>query len=289
MPPQPTSTTIPTGAIDTHAHVFEPGLPMLATRRYTPRYSATLANYLSLLDTHGLAGGVLIQPSFLGYDNHYLLDSLHRARGRCRGVVCLDPATPPAALRAMDAAGVAGMRLNLFGCEVPPLRDANWRALFSELNDLDWHVEVHCPASMLPRAMAPLLEYGCKLVIDHFGRPDGRPATDWEAMDYLCNSADSGRVWVKLSAAYRIWQAEGAAHSALSATQLLHAFSAQRLLWGSDWPHTEHELVGDVGLSLQYLSDWVPDVSERATILSDTPRLLFKFQGDIPCSHALAP
>jgi predicted TIM-barrel fold metal-dependent hydrolase len=285
----PSSPALPAGAVDTHAHVFEPELPMLAGRRYTPRYRATLENYLCLLDAHGLAAGVLVQPSFLGHDNHYLLDSLRRARGRCRGVVCLDPATPAATLRDMDAAGVAGMRLNLFGCEVPPLRDANWRALLAELNGLDWHVELHCPAGMLPSVMAPLLEYGCKLVVDHFGRPGGRPGADCPAMDYLCGTADSGRVWVKLSAGYRIWAESGTEQSARIAARLLRAFSAQRLLWGSDWPHTEHESAGDVGRALQHLSDWVPDASERATILSDTPRLLFKFQGDIPCAHVRTP
>jgi hypothetical protein len=59
--------------IDTHAHVFERGLPLANARRYAPGYDAPLSAYLAQLDAHGLSNGVLIQPSFLGTDNSYLL------------------------------------------------------------------------------------------------------------------------------------------------------------------------------------------------------------------------
>ncbi|GAB2887623.1 amidohydrolase family protein [Paralcaligenes ginsengisoli] len=267
----------PPGAIDAHAHVFGQGLPMAAKRRYTPDYSAGLERYLSLLQGHGLAGGVLIQPSFLGYDNRYLLDSLGQARGQCKGVVALDPATPPVVLREMAAAGVVGVRLNLFGQLLPAFQDPVWHSFLSCVNRLDWHVEVHCPNSQLPDVLAPLLARGCKLVVDHFGRPDYRLDVDPAALDYLCRTADTGRVWVKLSAPYRIWSEQTISQSGLAARRLLDAFSARRLLWGSDWPHTQHEAPSEFDRALQHLFDWVPNAQDRSAILADTPRLLFKY------------
>src|SRR5258708_29437500 len=42
-------------SVDTHAHVFERGLPMPDARRYAPDEDALLGTYLHHLDTHGMA------------------------------------------------------------------------------------------------------------------------------------------------------------------------------------------------------------------------------------------
>jgi len=62
--------------IDTHAHVFLKNLPLVPGHRYTITYDASLDQYLAMLDRHGMSNGVLIQPSFLGTDNRYLLSAL---------------------------------------------------------------------------------------------------------------------------------------------------------------------------------------------------------------------
>ncbi len=76
-----TSAALSTRAlrIDTHAHVFARGLPMADVRRYTPAYDVTVEEYLARLDAHGMSHGVLVQPSFLGSDNSYLLQAIARA------------------------------------------------------------------------------------------------------------------------------------------------------------------------------------------------------------------
>ena len=87
-PPQASATPLETRlqgpAIDTHAHVFRQGLALADTRRHTPDYDATLTQYLALLDAHGVARGVLVQPSFLGTDNSHLVAALRAAAG-CAG------------------------------------------------------------------------------------------------------------------------------------------------------------------------------------------------------------
>ncbi|TCT07387.1 putative TIM-barrel fold metal-dependent hydrolase [Paralcaligenes ureilyticus] len=268
---------MPPGAIDAHAHVFDRDLPMIAQRRYTPDYPAPLGRYLSLLHDHGLAGGVLVQPSFLGYDNRHLLRCLRQAKGLCKGVVALDPATPKAILHEMAHAGVVGARMNLFGQDLPGFQNETWRRFLSEARQLDWHIEVHCPVTQLPDVLPPLLAFDCKIVIDHFGRPDYESGIDLSTLDYLCGLAQTQRVWVKLSAAYRVWSEKTIAQSSLVAHRLLQAFSARRLVWGSDWPHTEHEASAGFDRALQHLADWIPQEEDRFAILVDTPRLLFQF------------
>ena len=60
---------------------------------------------------------------------------------------------------------------------------------------------------------------------------------------------------------------------------LLEAFGPDRLVWGSDWPHTNttQDRVTTYPQMRQALNDWVPDPAVRAKILVDTPTQLFKF------------
>lgn len=73
-----------------HAHVFARDLPLAGERRYAPHYDAPLALYLAQLDAHDIARGVLVQPSFLGADNRYLLAALSLERSRLRGIAVID-------------------------------------------------------------------------------------------------------------------------------------------------------------------------------------------------------
>ena len=57
----------------------------------------------------------------------------------------------------------------------------------------------------LPLAAQAVLDAGCALVVDHFGRPASAPASSDEGFAWLLDAAACGRVWVKLSAAYRNW------------------------------------------------------------------------------------
>ncbi len=266
-------------AIDSHAHVFVRGLPLAPHRRHAPDYDATLDAYAEHLRTNGVSHAVLVQPSFLGTDNSYFLDVLQRYPQRFRGVAVIDPSISDAELYRLAALGVVGMRLNLIGLALPDLREARWRALFERVNALGWHVEIHRDAVDLPMLIAPLLEQACTIVIDHFGRPDPAFGADDPGFRYLLTTAQCGRVWVKLSAAYR--SVEGETGTSLGQTltsALLDSFGAARLVWGSDWPHTQHQSLMDYGASRDALDRWIPDASLRTIVLRDSARALFRFE-----------
>jgi predicted TIM-barrel fold metal-dependent hydrolase len=266
--------------VDSHAHVFVRGLALATGRRYTPDYDAALEDYLALLRTHGLARGVLVQPSFLGTDNAYLLRVLRACPSALRGVVVVAPGVAQDTLRDMALAGVVGVRLNLMGRETPELDSAPWRALLERIADLGWHVEVHLPASRLHEVIPPLRAAGCPVVVDHFGRPDPATGIADPGFAYLLRQSDSGRVWVKLSGAYRNWREDDAAAAGREATrQLLDAYTAARLVWGSDWPHTEHRHIAYTRVR-RWLDEWIEDPVQQRAVLADTPARLFGFQDD---------
>ena len=272
---------MPVTAIDSHAHVFTRALPLAEPRRHAPDADATLATYLGLLDTHAVSHGVLVQPSFLGTDNSYLLAALRAAPERLRGVVVVDPEVADATLQEMADSGVCGIRLNLVGLALPDLSAARWQRLLARVNTRGWHVELHCESHRLALAAGPVLASGGRLVVDHFGRP-GTGAVNTDAgFAWLLSAASSGQVWVKLSAAYRNWPV--VTHDAHEAAQaLLAAFGPERLVWGSDWPHTQHRHLADYAAARAALNAWVPDPVTRRRILVDTPAQLFQFpSGDI--------
>ncbi|MEN5159282.1 amidohydrolase family protein [Achromobacter spanius] len=283
MPNQETAlpSPIPGAAVDTHAHVFHQGLALADTRRHTPDYDATLAEYLGLLDAHGMRHGVLVQPSFLGTDNSHLVQALRAAPARLRGVAVVARDITEPELQDLAGAGVVGIRLNLVGLDTPALQTPAWQALLARVNALGWHVEIHLQAARLDGVMPALLAAGCRIVVDHFGRPDPSLGVSDPGFQYLLRQADSGRVWVKLAAPYRNWAAAACAASGRLATQqLLDAYTPERLMWGSDWPHTEHRHLASYAAATQWLDAWIDDPAQRRAVLADTPLQLFQFKGD---------
>ena len=53
-------------------------------------FKPAFLDYLGRLRAHGFSHGVLVQPSFLGTDNRYLLSALQTVPGQLRGVVMLE-------------------------------------------------------------------------------------------------------------------------------------------------------------------------------------------------------
>lgn len=264
--------------IDTHAHVFTQGMRMIEGRRYTPAYDATIADYLAMLDDNGFSHGVLVQISFLGTDNSYLVEALRQEPARLRGIVVVEPDIAMEELCALDAVGVVGVRLNLIGLPNPPLASVEWQKYLRQLAALNWQVEVQAEAQRLPQLLPPLLGAGVRVVVDHFGRPDQTLGIVDPGFRYLLTLGKSRQVWVKLSGAYRNGpggRGEDIATSAAPA--LLGEFGAERLLWGSDWPHTCFEQPGATGMAREALELWIPSKADRHAILVESPRTLFRF------------
>lgn len=265
-------------AIDTHAHVFERGLPLANARRYAPTYDATLSSYLAQLDAHGVSHGVLIQPSFLGVDNSYLLAALKQAPQRLRGVAVIDPAAPDTLLTQMNTEGIVGIRLNLIGAADPQLKSPVWQAALARLHALGWHVELHVEARRLPALLQPLLEAQVNVVVDHFGRPDPALGVDDPGFAALLNAGRSRRVWVKISGAYRNGtNGRGEAIAQAAMPRLKDALGLDRLVWGSDWPHTQFEPQINYDKMWAFAGVLLPNAADRKQVLVDTPAQLFRF------------
>jgi predicted TIM-barrel fold metal-dependent hydrolase len=261
--------------IDTHAHVFHRGLTLAPGRRYAPEYDAPLELYLKQLDDNGMTNGVLVQPSFLGTDNSYLAQSLKAAAGRLRGIAVVDPAISPKEIAGLDRVGIVGIRLNLVGQPLPDLTASEWKALLANVKGADWQVEIQRGAADLAMLVPKLLDHGVRVVLDHYALPDPKLGVSDPAFAAILKLGASRDIWIKISAPYRNGP-HGEAFARQAYPLLRDAYGLDRLLWGSDWPHTQFEAGQTYARNRRFLDDLVTAPDERTKILAAaTP--LFRF------------
>lgn len=232
---------------DCHAHVFET-VVAVGRPRYLPRRPAPLTAWTALLDAHGLAGGVLVQPSFLGTDSRQLLAALGRLpAGRFAAVAVVELGVTAGALADLAEAGVRGLRWNLVeGAPLPDPDAPAVRRFLEQIGMAGLHLELHLEGPRLAGYLPRLAPRVWRLVIDHCGLPDAADPADDAGLRAIAAVAGKGRLWVKLSAPYR--SAAAAAH----VQSLLAALGPERLVWGSDWPWTRHESGRDYGQLLDF-------------------------------------
>ncbi len=261
--------------IDTHSHVFHGGLQLADSRRYAPGYDAPLDLYLQQLDDNGITHGVLVQPSFLGTDNSYLAQCVLAARGRLRGIAVVDPDVTPDDLSRLNDLGVVGLRLNLVGKPLPDFASPVWGGLLERAAKLQWQIEVQRAAIDLAALVPGLLSFGVDVVLDHYALPNAGTGAADPGFVALTKFGESRRLWVKVSAPYRI--GEDSNRIAREAYLLLRdSLGRDRLIWGSDWPHTRFESAQSYAKNLAAFAEIVADKDERTEILQN-PRGVFRF------------
>ena len=263
---------LPDDWIDCHFHVFHQPSSSSPDLRYTPSYGSSLADWEAATPSRLPRRGVLVQTSFLGIDNGQLLAELRQRPETLRGVAVIDPLTNTAELQALHWAGVRGIRLNLVGATARELDAVRLPdRLTGDLLALGWNVELHTDAGLLP-AVLGRIDPRLVVVLDHFGKPGGLRDDDatFRAVDARLD-AGSAAVHVKLSGAYRL----GGLDPRVLAQRWRDRLGSRRLLWGSDWPCTNHEDRADYAALLDALSDWLDDPAERRQVLIDNPLDLY--------------
>lgn len=287
-------TAVPRGACDCHVHVFEPRrFEYVLPRTYTPG-EASLDDLSAFLARLGLDRVVLVQPSSYGADNRCLLDALGRlGPHRARGIAVVDLAkVTPRELDELRAAGVRGLRLNL---EVRGERDA--KAASSALQrarqvvaGTGLAIQVYADIGLIEAVADDLATLGVPVLLDHFAGLRAERGTEQPGFAALMSLLRSGNAYVKLSAPYRASKQGPGFADVKPLAQALIGAAPNRMLWGSDWPHTgssssrsgdlsqvEPFRPEDAGRTLDLLTDWTPDAGIRRQILVDNPAALFGF------------
>ncbi|QWG11339.1 amidohydrolase family protein [Bradyrhizobium sediminis] len=273
----PPGFAVPANACDTHAHVIGPAdrFSLVANRSYTPP-PALEAAYLGMLDSLGMARGVLVQISVYGTDNRCMVESCKAHPDRLRGVAVVSPDVDDGELETLDAAGVRGIRINvLFGGGVAI---DEMERLAARVAPLGWHLQLLIDARNLPELGPRIAKLPVEVVIDHMGHMPMSAGVAHPGFQWMLRLLKDGKAWTKLSGAYRISQAGAPFHDTQPFAQALVSAAPERCLWGSDWPHVAVEgPMFNTGALLDLLPLWVPEETVRKRILVDNPARLYGF------------
>lgn len=233
------------GLVDCHFHVIAPPdrHPMLASRSYTPA-PASLGDWQDTLRPCGVTHGVVVQPSFYGTDNRVLVAALQEGGGRLVGIAAVAADVSDMELDGLVAAGVRGVRMAHFepgdaralGGFVP---FSSFDALEPRLRARRMHLQLFTDSRLLPGIAERLMRSQVPVVIDHMGRAPAALGARHVGVRTLARLMADAPVWVKLSGVANVSDAGPDYDDVRAVHDALLAAGPDRLLWGSDWPHTK--------------------------------------------------
>lgn len=270
--------TPPPGAVDAHCHVFGPmaQFPFSPKAKYLPE-DAGPDMLFALRDRLGFSRNVIVQASCHGTDNSATLNAIARSEGKARGVAVVDPAISDAELEKLHEGGMRGVRFNFLKRLVDDAPKDKFLEVARRIQPLGWHVVVYFEADILEE-MRPFLDaIPALIVIDHMGRPDvsqGPNGADMRAFRSLLDGRDD--IWTKVTCPDRLdpkgppWD-----DFARSVAPLVEDY-ADRVLWGTDWPHPNMEkAIPDDGLLVDMIPRIAPTAELQRKLLVDNPMRLY--------------
>jgi predicted TIM-barrel fold metal-dependent hydrolase len=271
--------------IDAHVHVWTPDTtryplaPGFRPEEMAPR-SFTPDQLLAHAKPHGVRRIVLIQMSYYGTDNRYMLDAIRDYPGVFSGVAIVEEDAQSAErMRALKPQGVRGFRLQ-------PRDRAPEQWLAGDAMHAMWRCGAQEGLAMcllinpeyLPSVAAMCRQFpDTPIVIDHFARIGIDGTIRSADLDNLCGLAEFPRTYVKLSAFYALGKKEPPYHDLVPMIrQVVEAFGPDRLMWATDCPYQvqeNHTYAGSLALVKSGL-DFL-DANQRRAILHDTAARLF--------------
>lgn len=226
---------IPENACDSHHHIYDPvRYPYLPTdvRNQPP---STVDCYRLLQRRLGTSRNVIIQPSAYGTDNRCTLDALAQmGKENTRAVVVVDASITDEELRAMDAAGVCGIRFNINCGGSDDLSVIRSQA--ERIAPMGWHICFWMSPDLAVELEGFLRELPCEIVFDHRGHIPAEAGVNHPAFAAIAGMLRDGKAWVKLSGLYADSKCQDFADT-IAVGKAYVQVNPDRILWGTDWPH----------------------------------------------------
>ncbi len=271
---------LPAGACDAHCHIWGPAdrFPFAERRPYTPpdRGKEVLAALYARL---GIERSVIVQAIVHGTDNRAMLDAIASSGGRYRGIALVDDSFDEAALERLHVGGVRGVRFG-FVRHLGARPDLDFfHRIVARIAPLGWHAQIHLDASDLVELREVLHDLRIPFVVDHMGRVEAADGLDQAPFRELLELVRCDNCWVKVSGADRVSSAGPPFHDAVPFMRALLAAAPDRVVWGTDFPHSNprHAVADDA--DLVDLLPLVGDDHALRKLMVDNPARLYGFNG----------
>jgi len=272
------------GSIDCHCHVFEDQAkyPLTSNRSYTPTLEP-LEKYQQMCEIVGIERTVQMNSAVYGFDNSVTLALIAKlGQKKARGICGIDVSITNHELDRLNRGGMRGVRLST---KVKGYGGIDLvGAIAKKIQPLGWHIDLHIGRNAeLAEFESKLMELPVPIVVDHMAGVKGSDDVDipgFKALLRMLQQRDD--CWVKISSYYRASLSGPPAYSDMKAfAQALVETRADRIVWGSNWPHPNRYAETDVpndGDLLDIFWDWVPDAKTLHKILVDNPEVLYGFR-----------
>jgi predicted TIM-barrel fold metal-dependent hydrolase len=245
--PTTATATEPSGAIDAHVHVWTHDTakyPLSAgyRREEMAPPSFTPEQLFEHMRPCGVNRVALVQMSFYGFDNSYMLDTIKRFPGVFSGIAVIDDAAdrPQDEMRRLKPLGVRGFRIYPRNMPVDRWLETPGLAAMWEYGAAE-RMAMCCLVN--PDALSAI-DRMCEkhpdtpVVVDHCGRVGISGEIREEDLNQLCRLARHKNTYVKVSAFYALGKKKSP-YTDLAAMirRLRDAFGAERLMWATDCPY----------------------------------------------------
>lgn len=292
------SPLLPPGAWDTHHHIFDPAaFPYSLTRHLTPP-TASITHYCAFKQSLGLANSTVVHGLSYGHDCASLVHFLHELQAP--GVAVISRQTTDAELARLHAAGVRGIRLDLYsegamhdlGKQIDLLQYYSsrvapwgWSVGFLQLNPDNWARL----AEIIPTLPADVVVDHCALLKAASMLPSDVSVKLQTGMAPILRLLSQARnFWIKISAPYRCSDRVPTYEDMREIVRAFLDANSRRVVWGSDWPHTPRMQVRskedalretpylqvDDRRWLESLKGWLSEDEWRG-VMVENPRSLF--------------
>jgi predicted TIM-barrel fold metal-dependent hydrolase len=193
----------------------------------------------------------------------------------------------------MHRGGIRGIRIHVDADTAGPVDPAfvrrQFRAAVDRIKGRDWHVEI--VASQLAEIEAireDVMESPVAVSFDLFGGAQPVLGVHQPGFDTLLGLLHGGKAYVNVSGPYRISEQAPDYLDVAPIAKALIAANPRRIIWGSDWPHSQ-QIPGrpvsettplfqiDDGRDLNRLATWTSGVDQLRLILVENPARLYGF------------
>ena len=282
--PSKPKLTLPAGSTDTQFHIFGPG------RRfpYRPDLKAIPADapkeaLFALHEFLGIDHGVIVHTASHGNDNSATEEALIASGGAYRGVALVPIDVPDAELKRLNAAGFRGARFHYMGHLAQAATIDEVVDFGKRLANVGWHLQIHMAPELIAELTPALKRSPVPVVIDHMGRVDASLGLEQKPFQDLLRLMDDKNVWMKVSGADRSTKKGPPYADAVPFARKLVADFGDRCVWGTDWPHPNHQgPIPDDGVLVDILSEIAPTPAALQALMVDNPMRFYEFAAPMP-------
>ena len=181
-------------------------------------------------------------------------------------------------LLRLHEGGVRGVRFSLYAPNSADVSFGSLEAIAAKVRPFGWHLQLHWTADQIVEHRHILNRLPLDVVFDHLARLPLQAARH-AAHDIVEGMIGDNRAWMKLSGPYLLSRFDLAAGYP-DVEPIVRDWierTAERLVWGSDWPHVDRFNQIDDHRLLALFCRWAETDERRLSIFVRNPTRLYDF------------